>query len=67
LHRALAILTDLNNDDAVDVFDLEILLDNFGMSSPTQADGDLDGDGQINLRDLSLLLVQYRLDLAVAG
>ena len=53
----------LNGDFAVDDLDLEILEDNIGMSNPTLADGDFDGDGYIYAPDLELFFALYGLEL----
>lgn len=48
---------DLNNDGAVDLTDLAMLLAHFGAASgATAADGDLDGDDDVDLSDLTGLL-----------
>jgi glucose/arabinose dehydrogenase/PKD repeat protein len=47
---------DLNNDNAVDIFDLSILLSNFGS---TNATADINKDGVVNIFDLSILLSHY--------
>lgn len=47
---------DVNDDDAVDLMDLNIVLANFGQ---TTDQGDADGDGQVNLVDLNLVLAGF--------
>ena len=37
------------------------------MANPTQADGDFNGDGAINVADLDYMFAQYGLDLAVVS
>jgi hypothetical protein len=44
-----------------------MLADNVGMSNPTHDDGDLNGDGDIDIDDLDLLFAQYGLELAVVS
>jgi hypothetical protein len=61
------VLADLDGDFDVDDADLAILNTNLWMSSPTQADGDLNGDGSINAADLDLMFAQYGLELAVVS
>jgi hypothetical protein len=63
----LWVLSDLNGDFLVDGLDLEMLADNVGMSNPTHDDGDLNGDGDIDIDDLDLLFAQYGLELAVVS
>jgi len=38
-----------------------------GMSNPTQADGDFNGDGYVDAADLDLMFSQYGLQLAVVS
>jgi hypothetical protein len=59
-------LADLDGDWDVDDFDADALIDK-GMSNPTHDDGDLNGDGTINVDDLDLMFAQYGLGLAVIG
>jgi hypothetical protein len=63
----LWMLADLNGDLAVDDDDLAMLGDNIGMANPTQADGDLNGDGQVNYADLDLAFAMYTLELDTAA
>jgi hypothetical protein len=60
-------LADLNGDWAVDDDDLGLLADNIGLANPTQADGDLNGDGQVNYADLELAFAMYGLELDTAA
>lgn len=48
--------SDIDNSGTVDFNDLNILLDNWGLSPASQADGDIDGDGTVNFADLNELL-----------
>jgi hypothetical protein len=50
--RAAGVVGDLNNDGVVNVFDLSILLSNWGT---TNAADDLNHDGTVNIFDLSML------------
>jgi hypothetical protein len=51
---------DLDNDGAIGLADLTILLAHYGTSSgATAADGDLDADGDVDISDLTLLLSGY--------
>jgi streptogramin lyase len=52
---------DLNNDNQVNIFDLSILLSNYGkaQSQSNNAKTDLNNDGTINIFDLSILLSNY--------
>ena len=43
------------------------LASHLGMSSPTRADGDLNGDGVIDHVDLDLIFAQFGLDLDVVS
>lgn len=47
---------DLNNDSLVNVFDMSILLSNFGSSN---AVADINHDGRVNVFDLSILLSNF--------
>jgi hypothetical protein len=51
----------------VDDTDEGILDGNRGMPNPTQEDGDLDGDDDVDDDDLTLLLAQDGLDLEVVS
>lgn len=48
---------DVNNDNLVDIYDLSIMLSNYGKNVTGCVD--LDGDGTINIYDLSTLLTRY--------
>jgi len=61
------VLADLDGDFDVDGDDLAVIDANFGMSNPTQADGDLNQDGAIDIADLDLFFAQYGLELAVVS
>lgn len=50
------IIGDLNTDQAVDVFDLSILLSQWGTSGPS---ADLNTDGTVNVYDLSIQLTHW--------
>jgi hypothetical protein len=65
--QVLWVLADLDDDFDVDDADLDRLVDNYGMSNPTQADGDLNGDATIDEDDLDLIFAQYGLELEVAA
>lgn len=48
---------DVNGDATVDIFDLSIILANFGRTTGvTRATGDLNGDAKVDIFDLSILL-----------
>jgi cell division protein FtsN len=47
---------DLNGDGVVNIFDLSILLSNWGTSNP---DADINNDGTVNIFDLSILLSNW--------
>lgn len=47
---------DLNSDNAVNIFDLSILLSHFNSADPGS---DLNGDGSVNIFDLSMLLSHF--------
>ena len=49
---------DLNNDNAVNILDLSILLSNYGKPA-TPSQGDINGDGNCTILDLSILLSKY--------
>jgi chitodextrinase len=52
---------DINRDSAVNVFDLSIVLSNYGKTraQSTNADADIDGNGTVDIFDLSILLSNY--------
>ena len=53
-------LGDLNGDGVVNVFDLLILLENWGAcADPTDCPADLNGDGLVNVFDLLILLENW--------
>jgi hypothetical protein len=60
-------LADLDGDSDVDAFDVNTLVLNISMSSPTLADGDLNGDGFINGLDLDLIFEQFGLQLELVS
>jgi hypothetical protein len=64
--QSVSILGDLNGDFVVNDTDLTTLVNSFGMSSPTHADGDLNCDGHIDNADMDLMFAQYGLELNVA-
>jgi hypothetical protein len=65
--QSASLLADLNGDFAVDEDDMYMLGNNMGMANPTQDDGDLNGDGVINVEDYDLALAQFGLDFEVFG
>lgn len=54
---------DLNNDNAVNIQDLSILLSNYGT---TNAAADINGDGIVSILDLSVLLSNYGRTISAA-
>jgi len=53
-------LGDLDDDGAVGLTDLSLLLANFGTTSGAEtSDGDLTGDGDVDLEDLSIMLGRF--------
>ena len=56
--RQFGCYADLDGDDDVDDFDVDTRVDTIGMSSPTHADGDLNGDGYTTITDLDPLWVR---------
>jgi hypothetical protein len=60
-------LADLDGNWVVDEADLQFIYDNDQMSNPTQADGDLDVDGDIDLADLDLAFAQLGLQLTLVS
>jgi cellulase (glycosyl hydrolase family 5)/dockerin type I repeat protein len=54
--RATTIVGDLNNDGTVNIYDLSILLSDWGT---TNATADLNNDGTVNIYDLSILLSNW--------
>ena len=63
----LWVLGDLNGDWIVDELDSDILVDNLEVQNPTQAQGDLDEDGDIDLADLDMVFAQWGLALTVVS
>lgn len=56
---------DLDDNNAIDLGDLAVLLAHFGTpSGATRADGDVDGDGDVDLGDLAVLLANFGLTCA---
>ncbi len=53
---------DVNGDNMVNFTDLNILLDNWGMTVTPGTDGDVDESGEVNFNDLNLLLDNWGLD-----
>jgi hypothetical protein len=62
-------LGDLNGDWVVDESDSTILYNNWhnNVQNPTQAQGDLDGDGNIDVHDLDVMFAQFGLALDVVS
>lgn len=56
VHSPLNVPEDLNDDRRVDVFDLSLLLANWGRAGT----GDVNGDDRVDSFDLSLLLTKYQ-------
>jgi endoglucanase len=56
LARASSLVGDLNNDGVVNIFDLSIMLSDWGTNNAT---ADLNHDGTVNIFDLSILLSHW--------
>ena len=56
LYTAFVPTTDVNVDGVVDVLDLMIVAENFGISMATPAQGDVNGDGDVNREDINAVL-----------
>jgi len=63
----VSLLADLNGDWVVDESDANILSANSNLANPTQADGDLDGNGVIDIHDLDTMFAQFGLELSVVS
>jgi hypothetical protein len=50
-------ITDINGDNRVDLFDVSILLSNWGIPKDQRAD--LNGDGKVNIKDFSIILSKW--------
>jgi hypothetical protein len=50
---------DINGDGAANIFDMSILLSNWGKPGATASQGDLNSDGMVNTLDLSILLSNW--------
>lgn len=50
---------DFDKDGEVGIFDLSVLLTNYGKAVANGTNGDASGDGKVELIDLSILLTQY--------
>lgn len=63
--QQLSLLADLNGDWKVDESDSTILFNNYQLflSNPTHAQGNLDGDSDIDLEDLDLMFAQYGMEV----
>ncbi|MEO0529425.1 MAG: dockerin type I domain-containing protein [Planctomycetota bacterium] len=57
---------DANGDGNVDLLDLDILGQNFGLMPATLAQGDFNGDGKVDLLDLDILGQNFGMSAAVA-
>ena len=57
------VLADFDGDFDVDDDDITTITDNLGMSGADYDDGDLNGDGEVDLDDLDLAFAQYALDI----
>ncbi len=57
-HAATALPGDINKDSKVDIFDLSVLLSNFGKTT-AGVPGDVNGDNTVNIFDLSILLTNF--------
>ncbi len=55
LRNSHATGADINNDNKVDAFDLAIIALNYNQTGKTYAQGDITGDGSVNVLDLSAL------------
>jgi len=65
--RDVWVLADLDGNFEVDDADLQTINDNFGMTGATYADGDLNGDGTIDIADVDLAFAQFGLGLNLVG
>ena len=65
IYAAFAPAIDVNGDGVVDVLDLVIVAENFGKSDATLAQGDVNGDGEVNREDI--IAVLDALDAAAAA
>lgn len=54
-----ALAGDVNGDNAVNVFDLSVILANWSQAGMTRGQGDLNRDGVVNVFDLSMLLINW--------
>ena len=65
IYAAFMPATDVNRDGVVSVIDLVLVAENFGRSDATPADGDVNGDGEVNREDIITIL--DALDAAAAA
>ena len=56
IYAAFIPATDVNKDGVVDVLDLMIVAENFGISDAIPAQGDVNGDGEVNREDINAVL-----------
>ncbi len=67
--RTLQLLGDLNNDWKIDDTDRDIFFANFmaNLSAPTSAQGNFDGDSDIDINDLDILFGRLGMGLSLVG
>ena len=56
IYAAFMPATDVNRDGVVSVIDLVLVAENFGISDATPAQGDVNGDGEVNREDIITIL-----------
>jgi len=61
--QVVSVMADVNGDFLVDATDTATINANFGMTGASYADGDLNSDGVVDIKDLDLAFAQFGLGL----
>lgn len=64
---SVAMPADLNGDYIVDITDLDTIKSHLYMANPSHANGDINGDGQINATDIDIAFAQFGIGLSLVN